>query len=65
MKLEVMGNEAKLILNLANARAEEKVDVVYKDNHNSDYYAGFRDAKNWIFADLAQICMDLEQGTRR
>ena len=57
-----IGNEAKLILKLAEERAEAKVDVVYKDNGNTDYYAGYRDCKNWIFAEIATICMRLEQG---
>ena len=57
-----IGNEAKLILKLAETRAGEKITAVYQDNKDSDYYAGYRDAKNWIFADIAQICMNLEQG---
>jgi len=60
--LAKVGNEVKLILSLANERAEKQVDYIAKRNGNSEYYAGYRDAKNWIFAEFAQTCMNLEQG---
>ena len=62
-----IGNEARLILKLANERAEQKACDIYKlkfanaASPDAGYTNGWRDSKNFYTEELYRIIEELER----
>lgn len=55
-----IGNETKLFLKLVRERAEQHAGAVCVKHGNGDYYAGTRDAINWVNQEIENVARELE-----